>query len=532
MNDPQLWWFVSRVSAMVAWAIMSFSIVWGVLLASRVFRGLDNPAWLKDLHKYLSTLTVLFAALHMGALMLDHYVAFDLADLFIPGVAAYEGSTDVQETAIAIGVVAFWALAVVYLTSLVMDKLPRRVWKGLHFLSYGVFFAIAWHAAFAGSDVGSWWYGAVSIFVITMSIIAMVLRFAAIAMVARKAEKDAEVAAMRAAAGARGAEQSITNGAATALVPSDPDSREPRSMVVESITHPARDIARIRLVPVGGGRVAWWDAGSHITLHLPTGLERQYSLCGDPADHGAYEIAVLNTRGPEGGSTWIHDHVHPGMIMTVSGPRNHFPLVPAHRYLFIAGGIGITPIRAMIESLPAHRVWSLVYLGKSRETMAFASELEATFGDKVRVHESSVDGRFDLAEALAAEPGEVYCCGTEELMSEVESRVGAPRAHIERFNPVVRELSGGAQPVRVTCARSHKVIEVAAAESILSGLTKAGVDVDASCKKGVCGSCETRVISGTPAHLDSVLPDATKNEMGVFYPCVSRATTKELVIDA
>ena len=114
MNDPHIWWYVSRVSALTAWGLMSFSVVWGVLLASRVFRGLDNPAWLKDLHKYLSTLTVLLASVHTLALTLDPYVKFDAADLFIPGVATYEGASDLVNLALAIGVIAMWVMSVVY----------------------------------------------------------------------------------------------------------------------------------------------------------------------------------------------------------------------------------------------------------------------------------------------------------------------------------------------------------------------------------------------------------------------------------
>ncbi|MDP4586176.1 MAG: ferric reductase-like transmembrane domain-containing protein, partial [Microbacteriaceae bacterium] len=248
MNDPHIWWYVSRVSALTAWGLMSFSVVWGVLLSSRVFRGLDNPAWLKDLHKYLSTLTVLLAGVHTSALMLDPYVKFDAADLFIPGVATYEGATEVTNIALAVGVVAMWALSIVYLTSLVMDKMPRALWKAIHYLSYGVFFATGIHAAFAGSDVGSWWYAAVSIFVISMTMIALIIRFAVIFLRERRAVADAKVAAFRAAAQAE--------RAAIALENPDEDSREKRVMVVQKVTPLADGIVGIRLIPVGGGKVA------------------------------------------------------------------------------------------------------------------------------------------------------------------------------------------------------------------------------------------------------------------------------------
>jgi ferredoxin-NADP reductase/DMSO/TMAO reductase YedYZ heme-binding membrane subunit len=503
---------------------MSFSVVWGVLLASRVFRGLDNPAWLKDLHKYLSTLTVLLASVHTTSLMLDPYVKFDAADLLIPGVATYEGATEVINIALAVGVVAMWIMMVVYLSSLVMDKLPHSLWKAIHYLSYLVFFAIGIHAAFSGSDVGSWWYAAVSIFVISMTMIALLIRFAVISLRERRAVADAKVAALRAAAQAEREANALDNP--------DEDSREKRTMVVQSVTPRGEGILGIRLIPVGGGRTAWWEAGAHITLHLPNGMERQYSLCGDTTDRTGYDIAVLDTHGPEGGSTWIHNNITAGTVLPVSGPRNHFPLVPARTYLFIAGGIGITPIRAMIESLPAKREWHLLYLGKSREGMAFADEVVAEYGKQVTIHESAVSGRFDLARLLDSTNADVYCCGPESLMSEVEQRVDKSRAHLERFIPVHRELDGGAKPVTVRLASTGKKVAVGADVSLADALKKAGVPIETSCGKGVCGTCELRVIDGTPAHLDSVMSDDEKDKLGVFYPCVSRAVGAEITVDA
>ena len=524
MNDPHIWWYVSRVSALTAWGLMSFSIVWGVLLSSRVFRGLDNPAWLKDLHKYLSTLTVLLASVHTLALTLDPYVKFDAADLFIPGVATYQGATELINIALAVGVVAMWVMSVVYLTSIVMDKLPRGLWKAIHYASYFVFFAIAVHAAFAGTDVGSWWYAAVSIFVISMAMIALMIRFAVISLRERRAVADAKASAIRSAAQAERAAMVLENP--------DEDSRDKRTMVVQKVTRHANDILGIRLIPVGGGRTAWWDAGSHITLHLANGMERQYSLCGDSTDRTGYDIAVLDTHGPEGGSTWIHNNVRAGTVLTVSGPRNHFPLVPARTYLFIAGGIGITPIRAMIESLPAKRDWHLLYLGKKKDGMAFADEVVSEYGKRVTVHESDTVGRFDLSKLLESTHADVYCCGPETLMSEVEQSVERNRAHVERFNPVFREVEGGPKPFVVRLASTGRKVNVAANVSITEALAKAGAPIDTSCGKGVCGTCETRVIDGKPSHLDSVMSDADKDKLGVMYPCVSRAEGAEITLDA
>lgn len=524
MSDPQFWWFVSRISALVAWGLMSFSVVWGVLLASRVFRGLDNPAWLKDLHKYLSTLTVLLAGVHAGALTLDPFVKFDIADLLIPGVATYEGATEQINIALAIGVVSMWVLSIVYLTSLLMDKIPRALWKAIHYSSYAVFFAIGIHAAFAGTDVGTWWYAAISIFVISMGMFALIMRFAVISLRDKRATKDKELDAIRARAQAEREARILDNP--------DEDSRDKRRMIVQRVTRLADDVLGVRLIPVGGGKTAWWDAGAHITLHLPNGMERQYSLCGDATDRMGYDIAVLNTHGTGGGSTWIHENVTAGTVLTVSGPRNHFPLVPSKRYLFIAGGIGITPIRAMIEALPARRDWHLLYLGKTRDGMAFADDMENRYGKRVTLHESAVSARLDLAPLLESTNADVFCCGPESLMTEVEERVDKGRAHIERFSPVERVQVGGPKPVTVTIASTGKHIKVSATESIADALKRSGVPIETSCGRGVCGTCELRVVDGVPAHLDSVSSDDVKNQIGVFYPCVSRAETDEITVDA
>jgi ferredoxin-NADP reductase len=524
VNDPHIWWYISRISAMVAWGLMSFSVVWGVLLASRVFRGLDNPSWLKDIHKYLSTLTVILAGVHTSALTLDPFVKFDIADILIPGVATYEGATPLIELALAVGVVAFWIMTVVYATSLFMDKLPRWFWKGIHYSAYLVFFAIGIHAAYSGSDVGTWWYGAVSIWVITMGMLALIIRFAVVALKDKRASRDAVIAETKRAAELAKAD--------ALLISASEDSREKRSMVVQSVTAAATDVVGIRLIPVGGGRVAWWDAGSHITLHLADGRERQYSLCGDPTDRSGYDISGLDTHGQDAASTWIHRNIRVGSIITVSGPRNHFPMVPSQEYLFVAGGIGITPIRAMIESVPTGRKWKLVYLGKERAAMAYVDELLQKYPKNVSVHESAKDGRLNITSLLNKSTADVFCCGPEALMNEVEESLPATRSHLERFSPVAREIEGGAKPMVVRVASTGRTVSVGADESVLDALTKAGVAVDSSCGRGVCGSCELRVIDGVPAHLDSVMPDELKDEMQVFYPCVSRSQTSEITVDA
>jgi ferredoxin-NADP reductase len=288
----------------------------------------------------------------------------------------------------------------------------------------------------------------------------------------------------------------------------------------------------MRLVPLGGGTLPGWHPGALITLRLPTGLERQYSLCGDPADRHHYEIAVLRTTDSAGGSAWLHANATPGTCFDVVGPLNHFELEPAKEYLFVAGGIGITPIKAMIESLPERRPWRLIYLGRSRFSMAFLGELLARYPDRVTAviaDEQPVSA--EVYPVIRASSADVYCCGPEGLMTQVADNVAAERMHSERFAPVER-VSAPEVAVDVVCSTSRKQFQVAPGTSILRAMQDNGVPVFASCLKGVCGTCEVRVLEGTPEHLDSVMGDADKDSLGIMYPCVSRAESPTLVLEA
>jgi ferredoxin-NADP reductase len=221
------------------------------------------------------------------------------------------------------------------------------------------------------------------------------------------------------------------------------------------------------------------------------------------------------------------------MTLEVSGPLNHFELEPASEYHFVAGGIGITPIKAMIESLPAHRNWRLDYVGRSRRSMVFAEALAARYPGRVHLYMSEELGpKIDLDAILPTwSPALVYCCGPESLMDAVESRVPTERMHLERFIPVDRTVGLEPQAVIVTARRSGRTFDVAANESLLDVMDKNGLPIVGSCRKGVCGTCEVRVLGGTPEHLDSVMSDAEKDALGIMYPCVSRAKTPTLVLD-
>lgn len=291
----------------------------------------------------------------------------------------------------------------------------------------------------------------------------------------------------------------------------------------------ADGVVRLTLRAPGGEPLPPWEPGAHLDLLLPGGV-RQYSLCGDPDDTSAYAVAVLREPDGRGGSAYVHDSLSAGDPVRVDGPRNHFALVDAERYLFIAGGIGITPILPMLDRVArAGRDWQLVYGGRTRASMAFTEEL-TRHGDRVTLRPQDEHGLLDLPTLLAAaEPGTaVYCCGPEPLLAAVEA-LGPADLHVERFTP--REDNEPRTAFEVELAGSGRVLPVPADRSILDVVEEAGVTVLSSCREGTCGTCETGVLGGTPDHRDSVLTADERLENEVMMLCVSRACTPRLVLD-
>jgi ferredoxin-NADP reductase len=278
-----------------------------------------------------------------------------------------------------------------------------------------------------------------------------------------------------------------------------------------------------------------WTPGAHVDLVLADDLVRQYSLCGDPSDTSVMKVAVLREVEGRGGSRHVHDVLTAGQLVEVHGPRNHFELVEAKRYLFIAGGIGITPILPMItQAEAAGHDWRLVYGGRTRSSLAFRDELER-FGP-VEICPQDECGLLDL-EALLGQPEEgtaVYCCGPEGLLSAVEEYCAAWPAgslHVERFAPKTDAAQGPRHEFEVELAQTGTVLRVPAGESVLEVVEQAGVPVLSSCQEGTCGTCETVVLGGTPDHRDSVLTAAEQETGDVMMICVSRSRSPRLVLD-
>jgi ferredoxin-NADP reductase len=307
-------------------------------------------------------------------------------------------------------------------------------------------------------------------------------------------------------------------------------------LVLEKKEAVADDVVRLVLRHPDGHELPAWAPGAHVDLVLADGLVRQYSLCGDPGDLSTLHVAVLREEAGRGGSRHVHDELGEGDVVRVRGPRNHFPLVQADRYLFIAGGIGITPILPMIAQAEAAVAdWQLVYGGRTRSSMAFQAELHDRYAGKVVIHPQDEAGLLDLP-TLLADPGAtaVYCCGPEGLLAAVEERCARlPKGtlHVERFAPKEGATDGPRESFEVELAQTGTILTVPADRSVLDVVEDSGVQVLSSCQEGTCGTCETIVLSGIPDHRDSVLTDDEQAANDTMMICVSRSCSPRLVLD-
>lgn len=286
-------------------------------------------------------------------------------------------------------------------------------------------------------------------------------------------------------------------------------------------------VIELRLVAADGAPLPEWAPGAHIDLRLGAELIRQYSLV-QTANPDEWTVAVLVEEHGRGGSLAIQQQLTEGAEVDSSGPRNHFPLIEAPRYLFIAGGIGVTPMIGMLRAAEsAGADWQLAYLGRERAHMAYLDELLAEFGERVTPFVSGDGDRFEVEVRLAelATDTAVYCCGPDRLMDAVEAAMDdrLDAVHLERFHP--RELDATTPNFEFTvyAAKSDVEFTVPDDESILMAADFEGIEVPGDCLEGTCGSCETRVLLGQVEHRDSVLGPQARRESATMMICVSRA---------
>jgi ferredoxin-NADP reductase len=304
-------------------------------------------------------------------------------------------------------------------------------------------------------------------------------------------------------------------------------------LLIGQTTWEADNVLSLRLNSPDGKPLPRWEPGAHIELALPSGRRRQYSLCGDPDDTHSYRIAILQVPGGRGGSVEVHTDARAGQLIAVQGPRNHFPLVPSPAYLFIAGGIGITAMIAMVARVAAAGgEWKLVYAGRRRASMAFLDEIRALGPDRVEVMPADECGRPDLDAIIGAVPTgtAVYCCGPDRMLDAVQERVATRpdlRLHSEPF--VGTAASGGAA-LYVELGRTGRIVNVPADRSVLQAIRDVTPAVSTGCEQGVCGACRTAVLAGEPDHRDRLLSSAER-AAGAMLICVSRARSERLTLD-
>jgi tetrachlorobenzoquinone reductase len=308
---------------------------------------------------------------------------------------------------------------------------------------------------------------------------------------------------------------------------------------VRTLRHEAERVIGIELVPAGKDRFPPFTPGAHIDLHLPGGLTRSYSLVNSPDDVDRYVIGVLADANSRGGSRYVHEQLRCGAVVTIGAPRNNFALdEDAVSTVLIAGGIGITPMLCMYRRLrETGRSVQLVYCARERSQAAYLDALAAS-NDSVHLHfDAEHAGRpFDLAAFLAQQSADVhaYCCGPNPMLNAFEaacSQAGIANVHIERFAATAPVVDATQRGYTVELAKSGRHLHVPEGVPLLDVLLEAGVDVDYSCREGLCGACETRVLAGCPSHRDAVLTTADKAANKVMMVCVSGAQSSTLVLD-
>ena len=305
--------------------------------------------------------------------------------------------------------------------------------------------------------------------------------------------------------------------------------------VVVGRSRAAEGVEFFDLAHPAGGALPDWTPGAHIDVLLPSGEERQYSLCGE-VGAATWRIGVLHESAGRGGSAWLHTELAVGATLRVRGPRNHFSFVPTTGtpYLFIAGGIGVTPLIPMVAAASSAGVeYAVHYAGRSRTTMAMVDHLAETHPGRLEVHAGDEGHRLDLPALFSGldTATEVYCCGPARLIDAVEQAASGHTLHVERFE--ARELG---EPIRnesfeVELALTGITVTVPPDRSILEVVEENGVLVLSSCQEGTCGTCETPILEGEVEHRDSILTPEEQAHNEVMFICVSRAACPRLVLE-
>lgn len=313
-----------------------------------------------------------------------------------------------------------------------------------------------------------------------------------------------------------------------------------QQLFIRTMSWEAEGVLSIELARQDGADLPAFECGAHIDLVLGAGLIRQYSICSEPSVRDQWTIAVLREPESRGGSRYVHETLRPGMKVSVVGPRSNFRLIAAEQYLFIAGGIGVTPLIPMIRQVSTgNKDWRVLYGGRRRSSMAFVDRL-VEMGPAVTIAPEDETGLLDLEGAISRlrSDAAVYCCGPEGLISAVEATclaLGRPAPHVERFGArpkMIDEVRDDAddQPFEVVLCESGRRFTVPRGKTIVEVLREAGIPIVTSCEEGFCGVCETEVIGGIPDHRDEYLESQQRATNSRMMICVGRSKTPELIL--
>lgn len=311
---------------------------------------------------------------------------------------------------------------------------------------------------------------------------------------------------------------------------------------VRALTHEAETVLGIELRPQDeGALLPAFEAGAHVDVHLPQGGVRSYSLCNAPGERHRWCLGVHRDPASRGGSRWLHEQLRPGDVLQVGLPRNRFALAehaPAH--VFVAGGIGITPVLAMLARTQALGTpWTLHYAARTRRHAAFLERLAqhaASSGARLHLHfDDEHGGRpLDIHAIVRSLPDDahIYCCGPAPMLAayaQATAHLQPARVHQEAF--AAAAAPAGATGYRVELARSGKSLQVPPGQALLDALIAAGADPLYSCRQGVCGTCAVGVLEGVPDHRDFVLTPEERQANDRILPCCSGALSERLVLD-
>lgn len=309
-------------------------------------------------------------------------------------------------------------------------------------------------------------------------------------------------------------------------------------MRLTAITYGAEGTNLFELRPMNAADVAAFTAGAHVDLHLPNGQIRQYSLANPVNERHRYLLGVKIDLNGRGGSRCLHDEVRVGTVLKVSQPRNNFPLVEdAATSVFVAGGIGITPVHCMIERLKTlGRQWQLHYGVRRREEAIFLDGFAAD--PRVHLHvDAEHNGRvMDVAGIVAAAPldAHLYCCGPAPMLTAFETACAErppQHVHLERFSASENLVATAEGSYTVELRKSKRSLVVQPGQTLLQAIVAAGIKVQVSCEQGICGTCETRVLAGIPDHRDTILSDEEKATNEMMMVCCSGSLSPTLVLD-